>query len=254
MANALFEIAGNLLDPADMLRGGGELAILGGRPVLWAGPMMGWQSPESFYKYVGPGQFEALTRAKSTGEIYQRAARLPGFKPEAPRLEQPTAERPEPQGTITPGADDQIPPPPPELPPPPSSELPSTTAPYPEATIPQGTDPLVGDLFKYLKELSDPKRVKEIEEMRLQNLLKSQVVTSQLTREGERARYARDIEKSNIDAWKERAVAQINANAVQQAALGTAMISAFAPPNAQALSNTLQAAMQPFSNISFKRG
>ena len=90
--------------------------------------------------------------------------------------------------------------------------------------------------------------------MRLQNLLKSQLLTSELTRQGERARYARDIEKANIDAWKERQVAMYNANATMAAGLGAATMAAFAPPSASALSSTLSAAMQPFSNIGVRRG
>lgn len=256
MANGIFEVAKNLLDPAAMLRGGGELAILGGRPVLWAGPQMGWQSPESFFKYTGPQQAEALTGAKSPAEIYAKATALPGFKAQIAAATQDG------RGTVTPGGTindaepeawgNQTPPPPPQLPPPPSTSLPSTQAPYSGTTIPQKQDAVVEDLLGYLKELGDPERLRQIEDMRLQNLLKSQLLTSELTRAGERARFARDIEKENIQAWRDRQVAQIRANAVQQAALGTAMISAFAPPNAQALAGTLQAAMQPFSNTSFK--
>jgi hypothetical protein len=253
MANGLFEVAKNLVDPAAMMRGGGELAILGGRPVVWAGPQMGWQSPESFFEYTGPQQAEALTGAKSPAEIYQRATSLRGYKPEAMAAKPP--KTPNQPGTVTPGGmEDQLPPPPPILPPPPNNSLPQTTAPYSGTTIPQTQDAVVGDLFKYLKELGDPERLRQIEDMRLQNLLKSQVLTSELTRSGERARYMRDIERENIKAWRDKQVAQLQANAVQQAALGTAMISAFAPPNAAALSSTLQAALQPFSNVSFKRG
>jgi hypothetical protein len=79
-------------------------------------------------------------------------------------------------------------------------------------------------------------------------------VTSELTRQGERARYARDIEKANIDAWKERQIAMYNANATMAAGLGAATMAAFAPPSASALSSTLSAAMQPFSNIGVRRG
>jgi hypothetical protein len=255
MANGLFEVAKNLIDPAAMLRGGGDLAILNGRPVVWAGPQMGWQSPESFFKYVGPQQAEALTGAKSPADIYLSATKVKGFKPQAPAAPKPPAAAPEADGTLTPGADaGAVPPPPPILPPPPATTLPETRAPYPEATIPQNQDPLVNDLFKYLKELNDPERIRQVEEMRLQNLLKSQVLTSTLSRAGEQARYARDIEKANIDAWKERQVAQINANAQMVASLGAATVASFAPPSASALASTLQAAMQPFSNIGVKRG
>ena len=252
MANGLFDVAKNLIDPAAMMRGGGELAILDGRPVVWAGPQMGWQSPESFFKYTDAQQAEALTGAKTPAEVYQRAMSLKGYKPQS-ATPKPSATVDE-SGTLTPGENGgQVPPSPPILPPPPATTLPETQAPYSGTTIPQNQDPMIGDLFKYLKELSDPERVRQIEEMRLQNLLKSQMLTSELTRAGERARYMRDIEKENIQAWKEKQVAQIQANAAQQAALGLGMISAFAPPNASALAGTLQAAMQPFSNMSFKR-
>jgi hypothetical protein len=253
MANGLFEVAKNLLDPAAMMRGGGELAILGGRPVVWAGPQMGWQSPESFFEYTGPQQAEALTGAKSPAEIYQRATSLRGYKPEA--MAAKTPKTPKQPGTVTPGGmEDQLPPPPPILPPPPNNSLPQTTAPYSGTTVPQQQDETVRGLFEYLKELGDPSRLKEVEGMRLENLLKSQLLTSELTRQGERARYARDIEKANIDSWKERQIAMYNANAIANASLGAATIAAFAPPNASALSSTLSAAMQPFSNIGVKRG
>jgi len=252
MTNGLFEVAKNLIDPAAMLRGGGELAILGGRPVVWAGPQMGWQSPESFFQYVGPQQAEALTGSQSPAEIYAKATGLKGYKPESVTAK---PEKPQESGTVTPGSEGtDMPPPPPILPPPPSTSLPSTQAPYSGTTIPQEQDKTVTGLLDYLRELSDPERVRQVEDMRLQNLLKSQLLTSELTRAGERARYMRDIEKENIQAWKEKQVAQIQANAAQQAALGLGMISAFAPPNASALAGTLQAAMQPFSNMSFKRG
>lgn len=259
MANGIFEVAKNLLDPAAMLRGGGELAILGGRPVLWAGPQMGWQSPESFFKYTGPQQAEALTGSTSPAEIYAKAAKLPGYRATATPSSSGGS-----RGTLTPGGavvdgepeawGGQRPPAAPELPPPPSTSLPSTTAPYSETTIPQEQDAVVTDLLSYLKELGDPERLRQVEDMRLQNLLKSQLLTSELTRSGERARFARDIERENIQAWKEKQIAQIQANAIQQAALGASMISAFAPPAAQALTGTLQAAMQPFANVGLKRG
>jgi hypothetical protein len=36
--------------------------------------------------------------------------------------------------------------------------------------------------------------------------------------------------------------------------LGAATVAAFAPPSASALSSTLSAAMQPFSNIGVRKG
>jgi len=248
MANGFFDVAKNLIDPAAMLRGGGELAILNGRPVVWAGPQMGWQSPESFFQYAGPAQAEALTGVKSPSELYARATGIKGYRPAAAAT--PPATKEDEKGTVTPGSTGaDMPPPPPILPPPPSTTLPETKAPYSGTTIPQSQDPIVTDLVKYLKELGDPKRLKEIEDMRLQNLLKSQVLTSELTRAGERARYMRDIEKENIQAWKERQVAQINANAQLAASLGAATVAAFAPPSASALASTLQAASQPSNMV-----
>lgn len=257
MANGFMEVAGNLLDPAAMLRGGGELAILGGRPVLWAGPQMGWQSPESFFKYVGPEQFKALTQSESPNEIYAKAVSLKGYRPASATQPpaRPGAGAPDERGTLTPGEQGaDMPPPPPILPPPPSTSLPQTTQPYSGTTIPQEQDKTVQDLFQYLKDLGDPERLRQIEDMRLQNLLKSQLLTSELTRQGERARYARDIEKETINAWKEKQIAMYNTNATLAASLGAATMAAFAPPSASALSSTLSAAMQPFSNIGVKRG
>jgi hypothetical protein len=247
MSNPLFDLE-------SWTRQTGQLAIQGGKPVVWAGPVYGWQSPETYYSKVTPKYFEGKTGSKTPAEIYAKASYMDGFNPDKSR---PAAKPP--QQTSGPAAEtDDIPPgsapPAPTLPPPPSTNLPPTSAPYPNTTIPQQQDETVKGLFEYLKALSDPSRLKEVEEMRLQNLLKSQLLTSELTRQGERARYARDIEKANIDAWKERQIAMYNANATMAAGLGAATMAAFAPPSASALSSTLSAAMQPFSNIGVKRG
>lgn len=254
-ARGPFEYAQALLDPAGWVRGGGELAIMNGKPVVWGGPAMGWQSPESFGGMVqNPQDFERMTGSKTPAEIYAKASYMEGFDPDKGRPAAKAPARPagttDGTGTVTPGSA----PPAPTLPPPPATNLPPTTAPYSGTTIPQQQDETVQGLFEYLKELGDPSRLKEVEGMRLENLLKSQLLTSELTRQGERARYARDIEKANIDAWKERQIAMYNANAAMAAGLGAATVAAFAPPNASALSSTLSAAMQPFSNIGVKRG
>jgi len=217
-------MADTFFDPSSWTRETGQLAILEGKPVLWAGPYYGWQSPESYYSTVTPKYFEGKTGAKTPEELFAKASSLAGFDPDKNR---PAA---------------------------PSTTLPPTTAPYSGTTIPQQQDKTVEDLVKYLKELGDPERLRQVEEMRLQNLLKSQIVTSELTRQGERARYARDIEKANIDAWKERQIAMYNANAATVTGLGAATVAAFAPPSASALSSTLSAAMQPFSNIGVRKG
>jgi len=251
--NALFEIFGNLLDPADMLRGGGDLALLGGKPVLWAGPYYGWQSPESFYASVGPGQFEALTSAKSPSEIYARAATMPGYKPEAPRLT--GADRPFQGADLTRSpaqqqADAQAATAQAATPPPAAPTLPDPGQ-LPAPTIPQGTDAGYKELVDILKAQTDPARVKELESFRAQKLLEQSLLTSALSGRREAARYGRDIEKENIQAWRNIEQEKIRANAIAQASIGVAMVSAFAPPNAQALSSTLQAAMAPYSSMKF---
>lgn len=249
------EYAQALLDPAGWMRGGGELAILNGKPVLWAGPGLGWQSPETFASIVDPETFRRRTGAKSPAEIYAKASFMPGFDPDKAKPATRPVEKQPASGTVTPGQGG-IPPAAPTLPPPPNNDLPQTTAPYPQTTIPQEQDKTITDvLVPYLKELTDPERIAAVERNRLKNLLTSQFVTSALTREGEAARFQRDIEKENIQAWRDRQVAQIQANATREAALGLGMISAFAPPNAQALASTLQAAMQqPSSGFGLKRG
>lgn len=254
-ARGPIEYAQALLDPAGWMRGGGELAILNGKPVLWAGPGLGWQSPETFASIVDPETFRRRTGAKSPAEVYAKASFMPGFDPDKAKPATPrTAQTTTAQGTITPGQDG-IPPAAPTLPPPPNNDLPQTKAPYTQTTIPQEQDKTITDvLVPYLKELTDPERIAEVERNKLKNLLTSQFVTSALTREGEAARFQRDLEKENIQAWRDREVALIQANATQQAALGLGLISAFSPPNAQSFASTLQAAMQPSSNFSLKRG
>jgi hypothetical protein len=248
MANTFFDLESWTREP-------GQLAILGGKPVLWAGPFYGWQSPETYYSTVTPKYFEGRTGAKTPAEVYAKASYIEGFDPDKGRPaakppKQPTGAGAGQTGTVTPGTA----PPAPDLPPPPATNLPETTAPYSGTTIPQQQDETLKVLLDYVKELGDPERLRQVEDIRFRNLQKAQLLTSELTRQGERARYARDIEKANIDAWKERQIAMYNANAAMAAGLGAATVAAFAPPNASALSSTLSAAMQPFSNISFKRG
>ena len=256
MANNFFD---TVLDPSSWSRETGQLAILGGKPVVWAGPTYGWQSPETYYSTVSPQYFEGRTGTKTPAELYARAASLKGFDPtKDPFKTQPPAPKQDAsteKGTIKPSTDQQaedkaetdtsadI-----------DTSTPAKKDPYPGTKIPQEQDPAIGRAFDLIEAALDPERQRQLEDMRLQNLLKSQLLTSALTREGERARYARDIEKANIDAWKERQVAMYNANAVMAAGLGAATMAAFAPPSASALSSTLSAAMQPFSNISLKRG
>lgn len=221
----------------------GQLAQLGGRPVLWGGENYGWQSPESFAQAFGTNVLKQQTGFTGPGEVYSEAAKK--FGPLK-------AAEPKGKGTITPGAEEEKggPDTSADI----DTETPAKKDPYPTTTIPQEQDPSVTRLIDLIERRSSPEAVAEIEGMRLQNLLKSQLLTSELTRQGERARYARDIEKANIDAWKERQVAMYNANAALAAGLGAATMAAFAPPSASAMSATLSAAMQPFSNISFKRG
>jgi len=247
-------MANLFLDPSSWTRRSGQLAVLNGKPVVWTGPAYGWQSPETYYSSVTPKYFEGRTGSKTPAEVYAKLSYADGFNPDKNRPSATPPKQPAGQAaetdTVTPGTA----PPPPVLPPPPNTTLPPVTAPYSGTTVPQQQDETVRGLFEYLKELGDPSRLKEVEGMRLENLLKSQLLTSELTRQGERARYARDIEKANIDAWKERQIAMYNANAVATASLGAATMAAFAPPSASALSSTLSAAMQPFSNIGVKRG
>jgi hypothetical protein len=45
MSNPLFDLE-------SWTRQTGQLAIQGGKPVVWAGPVYGWQSPETYYSKV----------------------------------------------------------------------------------------------------------------------------------------------------------------------------------------------------------
>lgn len=222
----------------------GQLAQLGGRPVLWGGENYGWQSPESFAQAFGTNVLKQQTGFAGPGDVYSEAAKkfgpLKGAEPKGTGTITPGGEGAK-KGELDTSADID-------------TETPTKKDPYSGATIPQQQDETVAGLLEYLKELGDPERLRQVEDIRFQNLQKAQLLTSELTRQGERARYARDIEKANIDAWKERQIAMYNANAAMAAGLGAATVAAFAPPNASALSSTLSAAMQPFSNISFKRG
>jgi hypothetical protein len=251
------EYAAGFFDPSNLMRETGQLAIKDGRPVVWAGPALGWQSPEAYYTTVTPQYFRGRTGASTPAELYSRASYLSGYNPDGKRVPpKPKTKDEEAQGTITPGdsVDGKTPPAAPTLPPPPDLNLPETKAPYSGTTIPQKEEAGFERLVDLIERTTSPERIAQIEGMRAENFLRSQLLTSELTRAGERARYARDIEKENIQAWQNIRTAQIQANAAQQAALGLGMISAFAPPNASALAGTLQAAMQPFSNMSFKRG
>jgi|DEB0MinimDraft_6_1074348.scaffolds.fasta_scaffold16220_3 hypothetical protein len=190
----------------------GQEAKLGGKPVYYAGEDYGYQSPES-YKQV-------------TGEYPK------GFAPSA--AQQPTLEQAEPTA--------------PEV----------STETGPEVTTPEGgptlegegakqeQEPITSAVLERLDRYADPEYQQEISRIKTRNLIEAASVLSALRAPRERQKQAAEIERQNIQAWRDIKAAQIEANARQQMALGLATVSAMTP-NLSNYAEIYKASMQPFN-------
>lgn len=239
------EAATGALKEAWYAPGVGQIAIKGGRPVVWTGDYLRWQSPESAFKALGQIRFKEATGNSSPTDLYTRAAKLAGFNPTlgSPTRNWSGQDLTREVGSGAQGGGAQGGGAPPAAPPLPAPQEASAS------TIPQGIDDGYKDLIDYLKVITDPGLLARIKDADARRVAEQSILTSELSRIREEKRYGRDLEKENIQAWRNIEQEKIRANAIAQASIGAAMVSAFAPPNAQALSSTLQAAMAPYSSM-----
>lgn len=204
----------------------GQLAYKDGKPVFYVNPYYGFQSAESF--------------KKATGSYPQ------GFEPPAqqtPAALEPAAADPESSS----------------VPPATGSDAPDTAPPAPEpgsvgegADVEQKQEPIVDPTRELIERVFDPEYQREISQQKLRNLIEASIVTSALKAPRERQKQQSEIERQNIQAWRDIRTAQIEANARQQMALGLATVSALTP-NMQNFADIYKASQAPF-NVRSSRG
>ena len=200
----------------------GQLAYKDGKPVFYVDPYYGFQSGESF--------------KKATGSYPQ------GYEPAAQQLPQ-TPETPGgTQGGAAPDSSDE------------GSDAPDTAPPAPEpgsvgegADIEQKQEPIVDPTRELLERVFDPEYQREISQQKLRNLVEASIVTSALRAPRERQKQQAEIERQNIQAWRDIRTAQIEANTRQQMALGLATVSALTP-NMSNFAEIYKASQAPFNS------
>jgi hypothetical protein len=110
----------------------------------------------------------------------------------------------------------------------------------------QSQEPVVKTTEDFLAKAFDPAFQEELSRLRTKNLVESAVVLSSLRAPRERQKQQAEIERENIQAWRDIKTAQIEANARQQMALGLATVSAMTP-NLSSFGEIYKASMAPFN-------
>lgn len=208
----------------------GQLAYKDGKPVFYVNPYYGFQSAESFKKATGnyPQGFEppAQQTPPSPGSAAGSTAEGPGspFVPPSVGGDAPDTAPPAPEpGSVGEGAD-----------------------------VEQKQEPIVDPTRELIERVFDPEYQREISQQKLRNLIEASIVTSSLKAPRERQKQQAEIERQNIQAWRDIRTAQIEANARQQMALGLATVSALTP-NMQNFAEIYKASQAPF-NLRSARG
>lgn len=233
----VFPSAGNEPIPPTV----GTPAVLGGQPVYYAGEGYGYQSPESYKKLTGafPEGYEpklgapAVLRGKPVfyaGKAYgyqspasykEVVGSLPtGYKPE----EAPTSDDETGQGTGAGGAGEGGA----------GGAAGGGTGGERGGQLEgegakQTQEPVVDTVRETLERLSDLGFQEELGRLKTRNLVEAATVLSALRAPRERQKQQAEIERQNIQAWRDMRVAQINANAQQGTALSLAIASSMAP-------------------------
>ena len=202
----------------------GQLAYKDGKPVYFVDSYYGYQSPESFKKATGK---------------YPK-----GFTPSEP--EQPKAGQPEIDTDTTTSNEG-------------GDTLPGgSTGSGGTVTAPEGgpilegegakqtQEPITAEVLERLDRYADPAYQEEISRIKTRNLIEAATVMSALRAPRERQKQAAEIERQNIQAWRDIRAAQIEANARQQMALGLATVSAMAP-NLSNFAEIYKASTAPFN-------
>lgn len=204
----------------------GQLAYKDGKPVFYVNPYYGFQSAESFKKATGnyPQGFEPPAQQTSATPASPAADQESSATPSASGSDAPDTAPAAPQpGSVGEGAD-----------------------------VEQKQEPIVDPTRELIERVFDPEYQREISQQKLRNLIEASIVTSALKAPRERQKQQSEIERQNIQAWRDIRTAQIEANARQQMALGLATVSALTP-NMQNFAEIYKASQAPF-NIRSSRG
>lgn len=203
----------------------GQLAYKDGKPVFYVDPYYGYQSGESFKKATGryPQGFEPPA-----------AQQLPSSEPPAfPQTTSPDSSQTTPPSGDT-GAPDTAP----------SAPAPGSVG--EGATIEQEQEPIVDPTLELIGRVFDPEYQQQLSQQKLRNLIEASIVTSALKAPRERQKQQAEIERQNIQAWRDIRTAQIEANTRQQMALGLATVSALTP-NLSNFAEIYKASTAPFT-------
>lgn len=206
-------IGGGQVDPSVAQQGlppEGQLAYKNGEEVYYVNPYYGFQSPEGFKKATGkyPKGFQPPTQGAPTASA-------------PPVVTEPPADSPDPDTGASSSSAASSP-----------DRAPSAPAPGSVgqgATVPQTQEPVTKETLDLLREFMDPAYQQELSQQKTANLVKAATVLSALREPRERQKQQAEIERQNIQAWRDTRVAQINANAQQGAALSLAIASSMAP-------------------------
>ena len=186
------------------------------------------QMPDGDVKYTTPGY------GPQSGESFRKVTgRYPkGFEPAPKEDTKPASTGGQGYGG---NAGPYTPPAPPVL-----------TGDKPQETIKQQPLNEFQQLLEELKKIRDPATLQAITDIQNRAAIERSLVTSALAERQSKERTAREIEKENIQAWREARVAQINANATQAAALASA-VWASSQMNPNVVSQAFQAALKPIT-------
>jgi hypothetical protein len=199
----------------------GQLAYKDGKPVFYVDPYYGFQSGEGFKKATGkyPQGFEPV------------AQQLPSVPGATGGTEDATTFEPSDAGGDAP---DTAPP------------APAPSSVGEGAEVEQKQEPIVDPTRELIERVFDPEYQREISQQKLRNLVEASIVTSALRAPRERQKQQAEIERQNIQAWRDIRTAQIEANTRQQMALGLATVSALTP-NMSNFAEIYKASTAPFT-------
>jgi hypothetical protein len=111
----------------------------------------------------------------------------------------------------------------------------------------QEQEPVVDSTEKLLEKLTSREFQEDISRTKTRNLIEAATVLSALRAPRERQKQQAEIERQNIQAWRDIRTSQIEANARQQMALGLATVSALTP-NMSNFAEIYKASQAPFNS------
>ena len=188
----------------------GAPAVLGGKPVFYAGKAYGYQSPQSYKEALG--------------------SLPPGYTPQqdAQDRDETGGATGESEGGQTGGQTGDR-----------GGELEGEGA-------GQTQEPVVDSTARLLEKLTSREFQEDISRTKTRNLIEAATVLSALRAPRERQKQQAEIERQNIQAWRDIRTSQIEANARQQMALGLATVSALTP-NMSNFAEIYKASTAPFT-------